>query len=1234
MGITPKPYPSWESVAQKPEYLSLPDEEKSAAKEQYFNSVVAPNVPSQDMDAARLEFSNWTKKLEISEETPGWLSAQAKSWGWAGKRSLGFAFGAVNSPLAFLWGTQSAPYLDEEEYNKLPWWKQYAKIIGEGGSSAWRSISKEGDWGTMYGEYFKEVTSKTIEEKLPQKLKWASPSVEFLANVITDPLIGLGEAANIAKLRVPKHYVKNMPKRVVKELEKFEKLEKAEKQVLQTQLLKHLKNREDYMGWWKNQLDEIALAEERIGQPLLKPGTRVAPDLTAPRSSMAGQPKQIKKLVDEQQGLIPDVGEAATITIPKTKLHDLIKSRLRGEEKLKAVNDFRAEKGLPPVKKLYTRPTTLKATGGLVLGVGEDEDGNITYDLRKGLAGSLMLAGGMRVAGKGKKLFAETMTKNPAWAKVHGMVGKQKGSFTLSGLFGRLNTGLFDRFGKLKKAGLKAYEAARTYHAYKDVSKKKFDELKADLQPVRNDEVIFTDYVDAHRAMTRGARGLKNPNKVTYHDAVEAIKEIEAHYKLSGKDPQVLRDSIDAFQKWTHDYILKEALDSGFISQKGYDKILKNNEWYAAFEVLDKLPPSLHNIPSGVSGEYFSVANQNIIKSMTGTEKQIANPIESTVKKFAEAQATFARNKVASAFIDDPKASGLFRPVAATAKEFKILQQQGKNPVLQGAWKKTEFDTINRFKDGVVERYVVPKEIADAMKQLTPWQAPRVIQALNAVFRKAATTVYIPFTISNAMRDAFMAYTTAPVHKMPHKFAKDWGKGFWEGAKHEFLGSSKMAEEYISSGGGFGYVGNIRNTNLAKAELFKRGMVKTAKDVVASPFSLIEKVSATIELAPRLGTFDRAKMVGLASDDAALLAKQATIDFNRGGTWTKVANQFVPFLNARVQGRVTLAQAIKKNPKNTLSKVFVSTAVPGMAAYAWNRLYHSDLYDDIPAYIKDNYFTIITGTDTDERGKTVPKYLVISKGDVGQMAWNPIEYGMDRMWEKDPESTKKFLINYLSDLSPVEFAREGELSASKAAGSLLPPIVKGGLESWANLNFYRGTEIVPYYMGKTKPPELQYKENTPESYKWLGKKIGVSPLHLQNFASNVVAGYGREGLDPTAMMRGLTGRIIKTRGGEQERQAWTTIKDIEQGYVYTVAYAEELSRSGDNEAAQKLINEWNSGLGGQIDEFNKRFKKYGIVEKGGLRSSYMITPGKRKTIFMKKMRRQTYLERRLSKRKY
>ena len=1333
---------TWQEVTQNPEYQTLPFADREKAKAQYFNDVVRPNVPEKHVGLANEQFFSDARKHDIEKDEPFFIrDVVGKSLLELPSRVAGVGLGVVNSPLAFIWGSQRAQYDDPEQWKKASFLKKQLIATGAGFESAWRGAFKKGDWGTLYGEYYKSVRGgKTIEDDLPEGLKWTAPTLEFLANVVSDPVIVFGEASRIAKLKIPKGWIGKLPEGVVSDLNKIESLEKVQKTQLQQRLIRALKNRTDYMKWWDDAVKHIEkeipgykAGPEVLGKGFVEsvPGLKRKVPLTAREKFLSGMgTSEVAGAVDTPSRLASQEaikqfglrGEEAVIGLKGKALpikgrttQDILRHRpegelLRGEgidlataaERVgggvkreapsitvekpisgKALDVFRPEKRVTTPKKvgpaeeaatvfqkaieegktfkgkkglaeqlaseedflakaarrLGGKPSTVRATGGLILGVEEDEQGNFRYDVGKGLAGALGVTVGLSKAQKlkgivtrGKTKFTKTLAQNPAWAKVHGMIGigKEKRSFSIAGLWAKFDTAILDRFKPLKKISPKTYDEAMVFSAHKDLAKIKFDELKGIFKPVKDDEVLMSDYINAHRAYTRAARGLKNPNGVTLADAKQAIKEIEKIYIVSGNDVKTLKTAFNGFQKWANKHILQEARDSGIISKKAYDDIIKNNKFYATFDVLDHLPPDIHNIPSLPSKEYFSVANQKVIQKMVGTERKIANPIEATVRKFAQAQTTFARNRVASTFVDDPVAKTLMRPIATSKKEFAILKNKGLNPVMEGQWLKKDFDTISRFKDGNVEKYLAPKEFADTMKQLTPRQAPKAVQAINAVFRASATTVYLPFTISNAMRDALMAYTTAPVYKTKNlpKFAKDWVKGFWEGAKHEFLGKSKLTKEYIKHGGGFGYVGNLRKAKLAKAGLFKKGIIRTAGDIVVSPLKLIEKISATVELAPRLGTFQRAKMTGVPSKDAALMAKASTINFNKGGTLTKVVNQWVPFLNARVQSRLTVASALKRDPKGTLSKAFVATVVPGMATYAWNRLYHSDLYDDIPEYIRQNYFCIITGASEDKKGKIVPQYIVIAKGDLGQMTWNPLEYMVDTMWKKDRETTAGFLVNYLSDLSPVEFAREGKVSPSKAAGGLLPPIVKGFAEDWANLNLYRGSEIVPYYMGKTKPPELQYKENTPETYKWLGKELDIAPLRLQNFAGNLLAGYGREGLDPSAMIRGLTGRLMRTHGGAKEQKTWTIIKDIEQGYLYTKAYADEMVKSGDRKGASKLLNQWNQGLDTRID----KIEKFGFKDKGGLNRAYRFTPKKRKTIFLRKSDKKSALEKRLSRR--
>lgn len=1282
----------WAEVVKNKQYQSYSDADKTMAKEQYFNEVVRPKIPKADMESARGQFMEYTKSLESNAIANGWLSEFGMNALGKAKRVGGIGIGIMNSPLAFGWGGTVARDIDPEQYDKLPAWKKTLVSVGSAFESAKESAFTEGKWGTLYGEHYKSVTGKTIEEDLPSGLKWTAPTVEFLANLITDPFIVGGTAKNLARFKVPKGFIGDMPKSMVRDLKKIESLELAEKQSLQQRLMEALKVRENDIitkgasaeGIWGDVPHRTGVKPQRwsksegAGHELRKD-----PQEALNRKLMGGfeegiQPEplgtteatvnrlQKHKALNAPQGFelretrIPPEQRAFEQQMARKKAimkedRAIEKARQRGLKKFEVEQQKVQTQIDKDIKKFKGRTPVVRATGGAILGIEEDENGNISYNVKKGLLGTVAVSAGIKMAG-GHKRFAQTLEKYPAWKKVHGMVGTEKSSFSIPSIMAKFEKNILDRFAPLREKAKEAYMAARTFHSYKDEAARKFEELKEVFKPVKKSEVEVDDYITAHRALSRAkhTKGIANPNQVSADDALEAIAGIEHHWVESGKDLKVLRKARDGFQEWTHRNILKPSLDNGIISQEAYDDIVKNNKWYATFKIMDDMPEDMHTM--NASGEWFSVAKQDIIKSLKGTTKLLKeSPIDSTIKKFVQAQATFAKNKVASIFVDEylthPTQSGLIRPVAKTAKEFKILKNKGLNPVVEGKWSKSELGTINRFKDGRVEKYVVPKELADTMKRLTPWQAPRTIQALHAIFRASATTMNLAFAIGNASRDAFMAFTTVPVYKTRDvlgKFQMDLARGYWEGIKHEFLGKPSLVDDALKAGGGFGYQGKIAGgeageigklpkfmenlkTKQIKAGLFEKSRLRKTGDIIVSPLKLIEKINSVIEMGPRTGTFYRARKLGYTDKDAAFMFRQATIDFNRGGVWTKVANQFIPFLNARVQARVVYGQALKNDFKNTMAKTFTSMVIPGAAAYAWNKSYYAKEYADIPEYIKQNYFTLIYGTEKNKEGKTVPKYFTIAKGDVGQMAWNPIEFGLEQEWKKNPKSVGKFLVNYLSDLSPVEFAREGKVSLSKAAGALIPPIAKGVAEDIANLKFYQGTEVVPHWMGKTKPPEHQYKENTPETYKWLGSKLKISPLRLQNYASSILTQYGREGFDPSAMLRGIQGRIVKTRGGAKENQAWIVIKDIENGYIQARSNAQEMIKDGKRGSAIKLLNLWDRGLRKQVNEYNEMFKENPeLKDKGGLVKSYRFTPQKRKNL-LRTSRKKTGIQKRLTR---
>ncbi len=1211
------------------------------------------------------------------------------------KRTAGVTIGTLNAPLAAGWGGATAPLEYPEEYAKLSWWERPLVVFGGALHSAYESITKEGEYGTLYGDYYEKVRGKTIRDDIVSGLgadeslkkrdynKYAAKmtaadvladTAEILGNVVSDPLILPAEALNIAKLKWKKGKLPTgkMDKKVADAIFKAERLEGEQRKALQQHLLDVVKTRQsrlEYDAHVNRAAADFREQAGKVGKPLLRQGEREIPGLTAPRQAMAGQPKrdiaqevatevpEVSQLIDKARtvGRLNIPSETGGAYVAKTKINafrskkglESIKgipkdeiAATRGEMTLDKLNEYRQKKGLPKIDHIYhPDPISAKMSSGMVLGIEEDEEGNLGYNIGAGLAGGLAVVGGIRAirAGKSGKL-QKMLAENPALKKVHESIGKRGGTFEWAGLFPRLWKGfrerITDRFAALEKASPETYLKASTFRSYADDAYLKFQDLETALEPVRKDEFLFTNYIAARRDITRAERGFKNPGDVSLPEARKAIDEIESVWTQEGKNIDDLRASADLFQEWTHENILKPMLDSGVISRESYESIVRDNKWYATFDILDHMDDDLAKLPSGFnSSEWFSKPQQRVVKPLKGTVKQMDNPIDATIRKFTESQGTAAQNRVASTLVDDPLMATQIRPLAENAKQYKILQNMGKDPI---ATVPKGFDTISRFKDGQVEKYVVPKEIAGAMKQLTPWQAPKWVQAYHAVFRGAATTYRIPFLIGNVPRDALMAYVSSPVYKgrdVLGKFQMDWLQGAWEAAKTEFpaLGKARTAEDFIKNGGGFGYSGaeafDVAGKKLPRSVLFEKSGLRKTVDVVTSPAVLIKKINQIAELAPRLGIYKRAQKLGYSSEEAAMLGRRGTIDFNKGGRWTKAANQWIPFLNARVQARTVFANAVKTDTGNTFAKVTTAALIPGLATYAFNKLYFNDLYEDIPDYIKDDYFIMIYGSEENDEGKTVPKAIAVAKGDIGQMAVNPWEFGLEQKWKEDPEAAKKFLTDFISDYSPVEFAQEGELSATRTLSSVVPPMGKAAIEPATNKNLYTGYDIVPRRL-QEGPAELRYKENTPELYKLMGKAIGVSPPKLQAIGANILAGYGREGLSPKAFVDSITGRVIKKRGGAKDRRMIEEIKTtMTEGYETARAYAERAVLDDDKKTANDIMVKWNIGFVKTLLDFGK---KYDVKNMSGLRKSHMFSMQKRKNILNKKPDKRSYLEKKLT----
>jgi len=635
-----------------------------------------------------------------------------------------------------------------------------------------------------------------------------------------------------------------------------------------------------------------------------------------------------------------------------------------------------------------------------------------------------------------------------------------------------------------------------------------------------------TDYMTLERHVELGSRPdlaatYKIPGGKTVANVQAELAAMEARL-----GPQKVAE-VKRLAQGVRDYsngILKEAADAGLIGQKAYQSILTKNQKYIPFERLEYLADSVDQMPHGSNS--FNVPAQKVIKAISGSEKAIADPVESIIRRTAKTISLIERNKVAE------KVASL-----ATDPQFKGIVE----PVGKGGFVPAGMDKMAVLRNGVKYEYAVPKNVGKALKGMTTESADLITKWASksaAALRAGATSLNVAFIPANAVRDFQTATIVSKVGFTP----ADWIRGFAESVNH-----GKDFQSYMESGASFsGYFGSQKALPSAARQLTQPLSLKAAKTIL-NPVELLRYSAEHIEMAPRLGVYKRALRQGLSETEAAFNSRNATVDFAKSGTTLKIVNQWVPFLNARTQGTVNMLGAIKGQPKRAALGLAAIVGAPVVATYLNNTRNHKDVWDDISQYEKDANFLIIYGDAKDEKGNYT-QVIKLPKGDAKAFG-NPLENFLSYLDKNNPKALDVLATQVLSDLSPVPFERNGKFSGGAVASGTLPPLVKAGVEGITNKNLYTDREIVPTrgpYGDLTKAsPENQYTADTPSGFVKAGELTGVSPMKIQNAVATQFGGLGRQISSPSTAGKQISGRFSGAHGGEQETQRFDDLKQVE-----------------------------------------------------------------------------------------
>lgn len=377
----------------------------------------------------------------------------------------------------------------------------------------------------------------------------------------------------------------------------------------------------------------------------------------------------------------------------------------------------------------------------------------------------------------------------------------------------------------------------------------------------------------------------------------------------------------------------------------------------------------------------------------------------------------------------------------------------------------------------------------------------KVVVGANNWMKKFATSYNVFFAIPNILRDKQTAMVTADA------FIRSMAEQSGAVPRVVDLNKKELLKVFEREGGVFGSVFNEGRVNEgALLNLEKAGVVQKLKDSV-NILDTVKYVNEGIEESTRLNVFRKALEAGLSGQQAAIAARDATIDFSKMGYSMRNLNQVIPFLNARVQGLLNIPKAMLANPENFARMMMWSAAYPSMGLYQHNRQFKS--YANWSNYYKNKYWIIQTGEQEgiDKNGQPylIPQGIFIPKGEIQTLIANPIQYFLEKGDKLDNRTVGTMLADTLGSMSPLTFQGfDSEGGITSAIMSNFGPLVNITAGLATNKNLYSGQAIIPESRLKATK-DLQFNKTTPQVVKTWAGLLGIAPAKLE-FVINSMGG--------------------------------------------------------------------------------------------------------------------------------
>lgn len=693
------------------------------------------------------------------------------------------------------------------------------------------------------------------------------------------------------------------------------------------------------------------------------------------------------------------------------------------------------------------------------------------------------------VRSKARRAYQSTIS---GWAPFERMTkaDTRRGGRNITGLVNKLSqkNGVFDTIKK---------------KALFDINANKVSDLSLDSvvkQVPTNQLNDFNTYWHELHNIDRLAQN----KPVTEHTADESrqiVAQLEAQHPEFKTYKQNISNYLDLFMRtW--------LVDTGLITQENYNQMRNMYPNYIpTYRVMEKAGNGstsyregrrLRNRnpigkAKGGTSEVLSFDEAMAYKMSSVVNAAIKNDISREVYSFAQAQPTEAAKNGILIKQNSANANTAIDIDSFTDELEKNIARE----TSRGNYEITFYD------NGKPQTMKISKDVWEAYNFLDDKLAGSGYRMMAELGKKitspmkAATTGYNPlFALTNIIRDA-QTYAINNSAKNGAQAAKNYVK-----AIRDVIKGSDTYDQYRALGGSQnGYYGSDMYNNMYKEKRYGKKGIYKVRDTLMKPLDLIADLGEFTEKLPRyaeyLNTIDNLGNTDAGRLQASLNAADVTVNFNRMAQLSALANAWVPYFNAGLQGADRTLRQIKAHPIKTTVRATASVFLPTLLVYLINK--DNPHWEDVKDGVKDNYYLLPNYAGAIDIYGYPETFIRIPKsrefGALFSASFERFIRALDES-KSDNKSLKETLPTAFDGYSDT-------LVNSFAPPDILGDNILGSIRRLGTNTAWHGGKIIPSNLTDVSP-EYQYDINTSGIAKEIANKTNKVPF-LPDWAKSPMA---------------------------------------------------------------------------------------------------------------------------------